>query len=505
MNNELDDAELDDLGELVDLMLVENERPREIMKVLMENEEQFDKILERTFRFGRIMQLDFVYKCTDSQIRFLAKQIDRLRSSVFDGEFMGYVCQLCVWQILQSGLPASVKNLFAKKHAASGNKYRHPWGKGCLSEELARFETEMLMCKSPEDWQPVLECLPREVVLSSLWLARVFQDDFFFAQTDKGQEWLLRTSRYVPHNIALPFYAQLMERGNSEMRTRISMFVQTMIVTGLNVWAITDADLYLGKYDVHPWVSEIDCRCNGRRNDPFERHRYAKSRRYRQYFYGAVWMDLAVTDARLPGWKRLRIRGHGGESALNHKHFVARDAELLKSSSYPEFEIKRMVSGRQLTKAFVDELVSRTCYNNPFSAEILVGLLENNFTDMERLHPIDMMVLRLACSNCDEDRWRRVAEIVERNAPGLISGFRDYYGGTIMDYVLGDRIIVWARGRGDEPMLSFLRSLGCDSSLPGPNGVSLADKVAWHREAFRLEDLANARKVEKELYDEKSK
>ena len=148
--------------------------------------------------------------------------------------------------------------------------------------------------------------------------------------------------------------------------------------------------------------------------------------------------------------------------------------------------------------------MSRTYDNNPSSTEILIGLLENNFADMERLHPIDMMVLRLAYSECEEDRWRRVAELVERKAPGLISGFRDCYGGTIMDYVLGDRINAWARGRGDAPMLSFLRDLGCDFSLPGPNGVSLADKIAWHREAFRLEELANARKLEKELYNEKS-
>ena len=490
MHKELDDAELDDLGELIDLMLVEGERPREIMKVLMENGDQFDKVLERTFRFGRILQLDFICKCTDSQMRLIAKQIDQLRSSAFDGGFMGYICQLCVWQILQSGLPVSVKNMFAKKQTTSGNKYRHPWGKGSLSEELERFETQMLMCKSPADWQHILEFLPRDVVLSSLWLARVFQDDFFFAQTDKGQEWLLRTSRHVPHSIVLPFYAQLMERGNSEMRTRISIFVQTMIVNGLNVWAITNADLYLGKYDVHPWGSEIDYRCNDRCDEPFNRSRYAKSRRYRQYFYGAVWMDQAVTDAKLPGWEYLRIRGLGGYCVRKHKSIVGRDAELLESSSYPEFEIKCMVSGRRLTKALTDELVSRTCNNNPFSTEILAGLLENKFADMERLHPIDMMVLRLACSECEADRWRRVAEIVERNAPGLISGFRDCYGGTIMDYVLGDRINAWARGRGDESMLSFLRDLGCDFSLPGPNGASLADKMAWHREAFRLENQA---------------
>lgn len=53
-----------------------------------------------------------------------------------------------------------------------------------------------------------------------------------------------------------------------------------------------------------------------------------------------------------------------------------------------------------------------------------------------------------------------------------------------MDYVRSDRINAWARGRGNEPMLSFLQNLGCDFSLPGPNGVSLADKMVWHREAF---------------------
>lgn len=185
MRTELDDAELDDLGELVDLMLVEDERPREIMEILMENEEQFDKILERTFRFGRIMQLDFIYKCTDSQMRFIAKQIDRLRSSAFDGEFMGYVCQLCVWQILQSGLPVSVKNMFAKKQTASGNKYRHPWGKGNLSEELELFETQMLMCLNPEEYSFSPSRFGEDGMFSSLWLARVFQDDFFFAQSEE--------------------------------------------------------------------------------------------------------------------------------------------------------------------------------------------------------------------------------------------------------------------------------------------------------------------------------
>ena len=467
MRTELDDAELDGLGELIDLMLVEGEHPREIMKILMENGEQFDKVLERTFRFGRILQLDFIYKCTDSQMRFIAKQIDQLRSSAFDGGFMGYVCQLCVWQILQSGLPVSVKNKFVKKHVASGNKYRHPWGRGSPSEALERFETQMLMCKSPDDWRSVLECLPRNVVLSSLWLARVFQDDFFFAQTDKGQEWLLRTSRYVPHSIVLPFYAQLMERGNSEMRTRISILVQTMIVNGLNEWAITDGDLYLGKYDVHPWNAwdvGIDCRLN----EPFDKRRYAKSRRYRQHFYGADWMDQAVTDARLPGWEYLRIRIHGDNRLLLHRHFAGRDAELLEASSYPEFEIKRMVSGRRLTRALVDELVARTCWNDPSASKILMGLLESNFADMERLHPIDMVVLRLACSHCEEDRWQRVAELVERKAPRLISSFRDSYGGRIMDYVLGDRIIAWARGRSDATMLSFLQKLGCDFSLAWP-------------------------------------
>lgn len=103
---------------------------------------------------------------------------------------------------------------------------------------------------------------------------------------------------------------------------------------------------------------------------------------------------------------------------------------------------------------------------------------------MTRLHPVDMIVLRLACSNCEEDRWCRVAELIERKAPGLISSFLDCYGGTIMDYVRSDRINAWARGRGNEPMLSFLQNLGYDFSLPGPNGVSLADKMVWHRETF---------------------
>lgn len=102
----------------------------------------------------------------------------------------------------------------------------------------------------------------------------------------------------MPRYIALPFYAQLIERGDAEMKIKILMYAQIMKNSGQNLWAIAN-DHNNTKVFFPGWESTTA---------DFDGHQYAKSGRYRRLFYGSMWMDQAVADVKLTGWEYLRIR-----------------------------------------------------------------------------------------------------------------------------------------------------------------------------------------------------
>ena len=439
MKRELEENDLDDVAELIDLMFVEGEHPRKIMEVLVENQEYWDEILLRTLRFARIFQLDFIMRCTDKQMRLIAKHA-KGRTLVND---------LCVWQMLQSGVPSSIKNMFRHEDGAKNGR-QHPWGRGAMSDYLDWFETEMTIGLKPSEYRFPSACFDHEFLKQSLYQARIFQDDFFFSVDEESRETMIESAKEFEPEIFLPFYAQLIECGDARMRTRIS--------------------LKMIRWDLSHYLSMSSLRG------------VEKSRKYRTLFYGSCWMDNAVCNMNLEGSEDIFCRND-----MKIADCVSPNDDLLHCRSYEEYQIKRAISGRRISKKHIESLVSLVCLGDDSQLGILTSLIRGHADKVDKLFSLRKIMLRVVHREQTPSMLREFLLTLESVRPGLVSGFKDVYGGNLTFYLCKWAIQGINSFLYETDLFKVLEEVGCRFDERAANGCCAADYISWFKSCANSE------------------
>ena len=455
MEKELEENDLDDIAELIDLMFVEGEHPRKIMAVLVENQEYWDEILLRTLRFARIFQLDFIMRCTDKQMRLIAKHA-KGRTLVND---------LCVWQMLQSGVPSSIKNMFRHEDGAKNGR-QHPWGHGTMSDYLDWFETEMTIGRKPSEYRFPSACFDHEFLKQSLYQARIFQDDFFFSVDEESREMMIESAKEFEPEIFLPFYAQLIECGDARIRTRMSLLLNSLDQL------LSNRLCGLRGLQTVWWMCGLE-----------------KSRKYRTLFYGSNWMDEAICGLNLEGAEDIRCR-NDTVALYNFTKGVNPNDDLLHCRSYEEYQIKRAISGRRIIKKHIEALVGLACTEDGSRLGVLTGLIRHHTGEVERFFPLRKMMLWVVHSSMspisDVSMIREFLLVLESVRPGLVSGFRDVYGGNLTFY-LSSWPYALNRFLEAQEMFKVLDEVGCRFDERAANGCSAADYISWFKSCANSE------------------
>ena len=441
--------DLDDIAEIVDLMFVEGEHPRKIMEVLAENREHRDEIMRRTLRFARIFQLDFIMRCTDKQMRLIAEHA-KVPSLVND---------LCVWQMLQSGVPISIKNMFRHDDGAKNGR-QHPWGHGTMFDCLDWFETEMTIGRKPSEYRFPSTCFDYGFLKQSLYQARIFQDDFFFSVDEESRETMIESAKEFGPEISLPFYAQLIERGDAHIRTRISLLVNSLDPS--------QSDRRYGR-------SGMSGICYGG---------WERSSKYRMLFYGTNWMDNAICNRNLEGAGDIRCRCDNIRALHKFTRGVNLNDDLLQCHSYEEYQLKRAISGRRILKKHIAAMVGLACTQDGSQLGVLTGLVRHHADEVERFFPLREMMLRVVHSSlspvADVSLIRKFLLTLESVRPGLVSGFKDAYGGNLTFY-LGSWHCALNGLPIEHDVFKVLEEVGCRFDDRAANGCSTADYISWFR------------------------
>jgi len=459
VTEEFDERDLDALGDLIDEMFVENKHPREIMTVLMEHESQWNDIMLRTLRYGRIYQLDFICKCTDAQIRVIARHV----------QSHTVVTDLCVWQVLQSGLPAYIKNLFRRGGAVESSR-NHPWHNG-MSDELDDFETHMSMCPPRYNLSP--GNLTVDFLKTTLWLSRIFQDDVFFSQDTEVCRAMLDSVYAFPDEIEIPFMAQLLERGKPQLKALVwsRMAGRRVDQSCGALWNPSRDNNYDGLMEIRA-------------------EHFVCFPKYRRLFYGCAWVDNIICNKELNGHEFVSCRmpsEHDSIVSFSQKpqfdpRCRRRIEEMMKCTSYDEFELKRSIGGVRLTKRLVQRLIGDARYITDCEPRcaILSGLVENHLQELEKHISLERMTLKLIWRSTCEEELDEFLWAVERVRPGMIAKFRDGYGGTMLNYLpRGPFTLKPIPFDDDQKRYEVLVSLGCDPEIASPNGCSIAELLRF--------------------------
>ena len=415
----------------IDAAIARNAPPPDICRMFRASGANPDDVVAEMTRAWRIFSADFRSRCDEEDRRYIYE----LSNTVPEVIGTNYYRQI-----------VGIKRIEARRNAMSMRgrvnvSLAEPFSDG------ARHEIHDIFSRS-EDAAGYVRSLTRlpnleaNDIASTIWAGRIYQDDIFRAAPRLLKLKMLEFLPSVSPVIACFFVAQLLNDSSLPRRYRVLAWTEAV----------------LRPHRDYPWMNEDVRRA-----------------------YAASWSERSRVSRQEK--RSLGVPLGASRSTPASKWF----ANYAGGDRPAMFDMERTLRGLKLSRWLIEGLVARS------AVKVLTYCLTEHRRDFVKVFPLDEFVgFVCACERCA--CTVELLQLVEDIAPGIIAGYSDRNGATLLEYVLyryhaakperGSWIrMCLDRESGAKALISFLLSSGCKKETPNNLGIAWTD----------IEDAANER------------